>query len=156
MVDLTDKQAIVAANFVVAEWIKVSGAEALALWQTIDRVSKAEGPVEEWALAPKAEDPRTAKLCRQMLDAFASSPPSKGADFSKWAKQGIDAAKEAQAQVFDPMSATIVGTVAIGLVLAARLESISIGKHRITFYKGLPKNLAKVVKVVASSMGAPG
>jgi hypothetical protein len=153
MADLTDQQAIVAANFVVGEWMKVSGAEALALWQTIDRVSKSEGPIEEWALDPKVKDRRTAKLCRQMLDAFASSPPGKGADFRKWTRQGIDAAKEAHAQVFDPASAAVVGTVVIGLVLAARVQSI--GKDRITFYKGLPSNLGKVVKLVASSMGVP-
>ena len=148
---LTDKQAIAAANFAIREWIKVAGPEALAIWQKIESVSKKEGPLDGWVLEPSAEDPRAADLGRRILEAFLSSSERRGPDLHVWARQGIDAAIEAQAQVLDPISAAVVGTLAIGLVLAARVKSI--GPAGVTFYRGLPPGLSKIVKLAASSVG---
>jgi len=144
---LTDEQATNAANFVVREWIKVDGLEALALWQTIEKVKTGDS-VETWVEDPKSKDPEVAKLCRQMLQVFLDSPRGKGPNFRKWAQQGIDKATEAHGQMLDPGSLIIGGTLLIGLVLAARVKSV--GPSGVEFFKGLPANLSKLVKLASS------
>jgi hypothetical protein len=148
---LTDKQAVVAANFAVREWMKGAGPEALAIWQKIDTVSKTEGPLDHWLLDPSTEDPRAADLSRKVLEAFLDVADPQGPDFRSWVKQGIDIATGARAHFADPISAAIVGTLAIGLVLAARLKSI--GPGGVLFYRGLPTNLSKVIQLAQKSFG---
>src|SRR5438067_1290787 len=106
---LSDEQAIRAANFVVQEWIKVAGPKVFALSQTIERARQTQEPIEAWVADPKSDDPEVAKLCRKMLEAFLASR-----DFNKWAKKGINNATEPHAQVFEPATLMLL----IGLVLA--------------------------------------
>jgi len=142
---LTDEQAISAANFVVYEWIKVTGPKVFALSQTIEEVRQTHAPIEAWVADPKSADPEVAKLCRRMLDAFLNSPQGQEQDFRGWARKGIDKARQAQAQVFDPATTLMLLT---GLVLAARLKRI--GPHGAEFFEGLPTNLSKVLDSVSS------
>jgi hypothetical protein len=151
---LTDKQAIAAAKFAILEWIKVAGPEALAIWQKIEIVSREKGPLDQWVLQPSVEDHQSADLSRKMLAAFLSSERRGPVDLHLFATKGIKAATEAQAHVFDPISAAVIGTLAIGLVLAARVKSV--GSGGVTFYRGLPRGLSDIVKSVASSsVGVP-
>ena len=55
--ELKDQQAIDAANFVVREWIKSTGLEAMALWQAIDKVSKNSGTYRGFGWGPEVERP---------------------------------------------------------------------------------------------------
>jgi hypothetical protein len=144
---LTDEHAIRAANFVVQEWIQVAGPKVFALSQTIEKVRQTQEPIEAWVADPKSGDPKVAKLCRQMMEAFLDSPRGQGPDFRRWAKKGIDKATQAEAQVFEPATTLML---LIGLVLAARLKSI--GPDGVKFYKGLPANLSKVLDAAASSI----
>jgi len=142
---LTDEQAISAANFVVQEWGKVAGLEALKFWQAIEKVRKTQEPIEAWVADPKSNDPEVAKLYRQMLQFFLERPRGTEPDFQKWARQGIDNATQAHAQVLDPIGG---GLLLIGLVLAVRIESI--GPGGVKFFKGLPESLIKLVNAASS------
>jgi hypothetical protein len=149
--ELKDQQAIDAANFVVREWIKSAGLEAMALWQAIDKITKTQGPVEASIGDPECGDPTVvAKLSRQMLQAFLDNPLGSDPSYRKWAQQGIKQVTEAHGHVVEPVSALIGGTVLIGLVLAARIKKAK--KDGVEFYPGLPK-LSKIV-AAASSMAS--
>jgi len=149
--ELKDQQAIDAGNFVVQEWIKGAGLEAMALWQAIDKITKTQGPVEASVGDPKLSNPAiVAELSRQMLQVFLDSPQGTGPNYRKWAQQGIKEVTEAHGQVFEPVSALITGTVLIGLVLAARIKKVK--KDGLEFYPGLP-NLSKLI-ATASSMAS--
>ncbi|UEM08415.1 hypothetical protein J4G43_026855 [Bradyrhizobium barranii subsp. barranii] len=142
---LTDEQAIRATNFIVQEWIKVAGSKVFEVSQTIEKVRQAQGPIEDWIVDPKSDDPKVAKLCRIMLEAFLDSPRGQGPDFGKWAKKAITDATQVHAQVFEPATLMLL----IGLVLAARLKSI--GPGGVKFYEGLPASLSKVLEVASST-----
>jgi hypothetical protein len=146
---LTDEQAITAANFVVQEWAKVAGLEALALWQVIDKERKAQKePIDASILEPKADDPEAAMLSRRMLEAFLDAPQGSGPDFHGWAQDGIAKVTRVEAHVLDPVSMILVGTLLIGLVLAARVKSV--GPAGVVFYQGLPPSLSNLVKIASS------
>jgi hypothetical protein len=150
--ELKDQRAIDAANFVVREWIKSAGLEAMALWQAIDKVTNTQGPAEASVADPKVCDPAVvAKLSREMLEVFLDGrPPGTGPNYRKWAQQGIRQVTDAHGQVVEPVSALITGTILIGLVLAARIKKVK--KDGVEFYPGLP-NLSKIV-AAASSMAS--
>jgi hypothetical protein len=143
---LSAEQATVAANFVVQEWIRAAGLEALALWQAIEKARKDQGPIETWVADPKSNDPEVAELCRHILKVFLNTPTAKGLDFRRWAQQGIDKATQARGHVLDPVSLLIGGTLLIGLVLAARVKRIG----DVEFYEGIPENVADLVKATSS------
>jgi hypothetical protein len=148
---LKDQQAIDAANFVVQEWIKETGLEAIALWQAIDEARKTQAPIEKAIGDPKLSDPAVvAELSREMLQVFLDSPPG-DARYRQWAQQGIQKATEARGQMFEPVSALITGTLLIGLVLAARIKRAK--KGDVEFYPGLP-NLSKFVATASSMFSA--
>jgi hypothetical protein len=149
---LTDEQAISAANFVVQEWTKNARSEAIALWKAIGKARKIEEPLETWLLDPKPTDPDVAYVCRQMLQSFLESPEGKEPSFCNWAQQGIEQATTAQAQVLDPLSLVIGGTLLIGLVLAVRVEDVEVGKQgfKAKLTKGLPDSVVNLVNAVSS------
>lgn len=149
--ELKDQQAIDAAEFVVQEWIKASGLEAVALSQAIDKLANTQNPIEPSVADPKHRDPVViARLSREMLQIFLENPQGRGPNYRKWAQQGIQKVTAAQGQVLEPVSAFIAGSLFIGLVLAARVKKVS--KEGVEFYQGLP-NLSKLI-AAASSMAA--
>jgi len=120
------------------------GLEALALWQAIEKLGKTLGPVE----ASSSDPAVIAGLSRQMLQSFLDSPAGRGPGYRQWAQRGIKEVTEAHGQIFDPVSASIAGTLLIGLVLAARIKKV--GKDGLEFYPGLP-NLEKLIKAAAAT-----
>ena len=78
---LTDEQAISAANFVVNEWTKNARSEAIALWKAIGKARKIEEPLETWLLDPEPTDPDVAYVCRQMLQRFLENQKARSQVF---------------------------------------------------------------------------
>jgi hypothetical protein len=122
------------------------------LSKAIDKLSKTQEPLEASVGDPENPDIAViARLSREMLQIFLDSPPGQGPNYNKWARQGIQEATEARGHVVEPVSAFIVGSLLVGLVLAARIKKI--GKDGVEFYPGLP-NLSKLI-AAASSMAMP-
>jgi hypothetical protein len=146
---LTDRQANTAAHFAIREWISHSGPEALLIWQRLDKLRADVDPLERWIIDPSADEQKAAVISRKILKTFLDVGQFRNADFSRWAREGIKLATEPGAQIFDPVSAGILGTLAIGLVLAARVKKIGSTE----FYEGLPPGLEKIIRSVIGSLG---
>lgn len=145
---LSDKQANEAAKFAVGEWIRSSGLEALLTWQKVEKARSEEGLAERWLFEPSTDEGKAANVSRKILRTFLEVGQFGNANVSAWAREGITLAIGAKGQLFEPLSAGIVGTLAIGLVLASRVKKIG----SVEFFQGLPPNLEKVIKSVASSV----
>jgi hypothetical protein len=156
--ELTDRQAIDAAEFTVQEWISENGLEAVATVQCLDKFNRTLGPVETSVRDASTRDVKeTAKLSRQMLQVFLDSSLGRGPNYRALAESGIQKATEAHGHVLEPVSALITGSLWIGLVLAVRLKKI--GKDGAEFDQGVPKladlpKLGKVIAAVATTFGS--
>jgi hypothetical protein len=87
-----------------------------------------------------------ATASRKVLAAFQQSQ-----EFRTFADDEIDNALQARGHFFEPVSAAILGTLAIALVLAARIESI--GSDGVKFYEGLPRGLENILRIASSGVG---
>jgi hypothetical protein len=65
-----------------------------------------------------------------------------------WTNDAVAKAKQTQVQVLDPLTLAVGGLVLGGLILAARVKNV--GRGGVSFYEGLPKELADVLKAGAN------
>jgi hypothetical protein len=145
---LSNREAITAVKSLVAHWAEARGLEALVAWQAINQAAGGE-QLPSPLVSSKDEDRATAVICRRILAVVVDGDAP---DARRWAAGAIAAAKQPKAQIFDPVSLTILGATAIGLVLAARVKRIGSAE----FYKGLPKGADKLVRAGVSAIsGVP-
>lgn len=147
--DLSNKQLIQATQLVVRAWAEDSGVEVLVVWQALEKEAGKARPLEAWLLKPAENEVKAAEVCKKILLALIDCGDPK---VRKWCRDAIAAAAQAKAQVFDPLTIAVIGTVVIGLVLAVRVKRVS--KEGVDFYEGLPKDTDKVIKAgVAAATG---
>ncbi|MCK1517335.1 hypothetical protein IVB22_33495 [Bradyrhizobium sp. 190] len=147
---MNDNQAIEALQIVMRRWMERSGLEALVIWQGIERASAAGPPIDAWVLDPNADPIQAAAAARKVLRTFVEDGHLRTFDFAALTKDGINDISLARGQVVDPMSVAVVGTLAIALVLAARIKRMN--ASGIEFYEGLPPGLEKILKVVSANV----
>jgi hypothetical protein len=120
---LSDKQAIEALQVVIRRWVERSGPEALVIWQRIEDARRQHNLIDPWVLDPNADPIRAAAAARRVLRIFLEQGRLRTFDFAALTKDGIDEVSLARGH-FDPMSVAVVGTLAIALVLAARIKKV--------------------------------
>lgn len=147
---LSDKQAIEALQVVIRRWMERSGPEALVIWQRIEDAKAPGTSIEPWVLDPNADPVQAAAAARKVLRIFLQEGHLRTFDFATLTKDGIDDVSRARGQVFDPMSVAVIGTLAIALVLAARIKRVN--STGLEFYEGLPAGLEKILKVVSAGL----
>jgi hypothetical protein len=148
--DLSKKQLIQATQVVVGAWAEDRGVEVLVVWQALENASK-DRPLEPWLLKPTENEAKAAEACKKILLALFDCDDAK---VRRWCRDAVAAAAQAKAQVFDPFTIAIIGTVVFGLVLAVGVKKVS--KEGVDFYEGLPKDTDKVIKAgVAAATGIP-
>ena len=140
---LTDSEAVEALQSVTRKWMDRSGPAALLIWQKLSSAHNPE-PLADWLLDPKADMRKAGEASKRALEALKDAK-----EFRGLADEAIEATKVARAH-FDPVSLAIMGTMAIGLVLAARTKSV--GKDGWTFYEGLPDGLDKIIRACVSAI----
>jgi len=124
--------------------------EVLVVWQALEKASKGRR-LEPWLLNSAKNEAKAAAACKKILQTLADCDD---AEVRRWCRDAVTAAVQAKAQIFDPLTMAIIGTVVIGLVLAVRVKKVS--KEGVEFYEGLPKDTDKVVKAgVAAMTGIP-
>jgi hypothetical protein len=141
--NLSNRGAITAVRALVVQWAEARGTETLAAWQTITEAAgdnKLPAP-----LVAKDDDAEAAAICRKILAVVIDGGD---ADARRWARGAIANAGQPEAQIFDPVSLSIIGATTIGLVLAARVKRIG----NVEFYEGLPKGTDKLVSAAVKTM----
>ena len=140
----TDSQAEVGLSLFIKAWANARGLEILAVWQRLDASGHNGGAT---AAAEKlGGDP---DLARRILESVANSD---SAEEARWARNAIEQATKVQAHVLDPVSLGIIGATLIGLVLAARVKKVG----DVEFFKGVPPELAKIIKGAVGAVKAIG
>lgn len=147
---LSDKQAIEALQVVIRRWMERSGPEALVIWQRIEYARAPGTSIDPWVLDPNADPIQAAAAARKVLRIFLQDGHLRTCDFAALTKDGIDDVSLARGQVFDPMSVAVIGTLAIALVLAARIKRVN--SSGAEFYEGLPAGLEKILRVVSAGL----
>ena len=140
---LTDQQAIEVVQYVIQEWVKRSGLDALSTWQQLQRATVIAGADDSWVMSATNDAPGAPALSRKILSIFLDSARP---DLIRWTREGLDRANEVRANALDPVTLSLVGMIAIGLVLAARIKGIN--RDGVIFYQGIPDGLSKVIKLV--------
>jgi hypothetical protein len=147
--NLTNREAIRAVQYVIQEWAKRNGLAILAVWQQIEQARAGEN-IDPWLLTPPEDDERAAEQCRGILRIWLESGLP---EFANLARAGMEASKQAQAQVLDPLSISAYGLLIIGLVLALRIKEVNVGGSRSRFVFGrLPKGAIQIIKTATAAI----
>jgi hypothetical protein len=142
--NLSDPAAVKVLTRVVQEWSKRRGLEALVVvLQVRLQAGSSLDNSPEWAKGPPQASSEAGEFARKMLVALATGNDD---EVASWTQTAVKAELASTAHVLDPLSLTIIGGIIIGSILAARVQTIG----SVKFYKGIPKELANVLKTGAS------
>lgn len=140
---LSDEAAVYALALVGRTWLEERGVEAYVVVAGAEkRTRESWERVPDWAGGSPQATGDAAEFARKMLSALANG---KDDEVSAWTANAIAEATKAKGQIFDPATLAIVGAILIGSILAARVKKVG----PVTFYKGVPKELADVMKAAS-------
>jgi hypothetical protein len=143
---LSDAAAVNALAGVVKRWSEKRGFEALAVvLQTRHQAGAAFGKIPSWAAAEPQATPESGQFARRMLASLISGSDD---EVAGWARASLPGELAATAHVLDPFSIILIGVLAIGGILAARVKKVG----PVEFYEGIPKELGDIMKTGASVM----
>jgi hypothetical protein len=147
--NLSDVSAVKGLSLVAKQWLENRGLEAFII---IDGTRRTAGidyqALPDWASGPPTSNSDSANFSRRMLAILSESDDS---DVRAWTEKALAEVSEAKAQILDPITLSIGGAILIGAILAARVKKIG---GVAEFYKGVPKELADVIKV-GSTISSP-
>jgi hypothetical protein len=141
---LSDEQCVGLLRLIARRWFEHAGVDAFVVYQRV------QGCVDERKIAvplwiegsAKHASADLVKTSRVALETIADG---KDGAAKAWLQEAIEDLESAHAHMFDPLTLSIFGATLIGCILAARAKKIG----SVEFYKGLPPELAKVIKAVS-------
>lgn len=139
--DLSDRDAVDLLRVVARKWIEQPSAEAFIVYQKFQRhVIENHIDLPDW-LSDEAgkEKPELVQSSRAALQAILDGDHDNA---KGWILQELEDRENIHAQALDPVSLAILGATLVGCILAARVKKIG----NVTFYEGIPKGLADVLK----------
>ena len=147
---LSDEDAARVLTNVVYQWLDRKGVEAFVVNQRFHAaLQKQKLATPAWASRDAGRSSK--KLGSAARVALAAIADGEDRPASLWVSAELDRIEGAKAQVFDPISLSIGGAILIGCILAARVKKIG----SVEFYKGVPKELADVIKAAAPVIEKP-
>jgi hypothetical protein len=145
---LSDEAAVKALSLVAQSWISKRGLESFGAYhEARSRCNNQFTSLPKWLTESPKATKESGKFARRMLGILADSQDE---EVSQWTKDAIGKVSSAKGYAIDPLTLAIGGLILIGAILAARVRKIG----SVTFYKGVPKELADVLKAGASLSGA--
>ena len=144
---LTDEQCVGLLRLMARRWFQHAGVDALVAYQ------KVQGGIKEHTIVvpPWLEGPAkdaSADLVNTSRVALETIAHGEDEHARAWLQAEIDDLETAHAHMFDPLTLSILGATLIGCILAARVKKIG----SVEFYKGIPPELAKVIKAVGPAL----
>jgi hypothetical protein len=142
--DITNESAVKILTEVSKMWFQERGLEANIVLEETRAKSKDYDKAKKWpTLDPKPDD-ETGQFARYIISTLINSTDE---EVGKWTSEAIKEAEKSESHALvDPVSLIIIGGILIGSILAARVKKIG----SVEFYKGVPKELEKVLKAAAS------
>lgn len=142
---LGDREAVQALSDVAQAWLTNRGVEAFSAYHGVRELAASEyDQLPDWAKTTPAINAESGAFARQMLEVLSDANDE---EVRLWTAEAVVKNSAAQAHV-EPVTLAIGGAILIGAILAARVRKIG----SVTFYKGIPNNLAKVLKAGAGLM----
>ncbi len=144
---LGNEAAVEALSLVAQAWMVHRGLEVYKTYHGVrSKAAESYEGLPSWARdAPVATD-ESADFARRMLTVLSDSSDD---EVQLWTQEALEKVQKAQVHAIDPLTLSIGGVILIGAILAARVKKIG----SVEFYKGIPENLAKVIKAGASLLG---
>jgi hypothetical protein len=152
VVSLTDQQAVNAVRLLAEAWLEGRGRQAYGVMQNAHAFAERQKlSLPDWASGKAPPDAEGIKACRVALKLVLEGNDGEARN---WAQSAIQRVKSPTAQVIDPLTLAIGGTLLIGLVLAARVKHI--GPGGADFEPGLPDGLDKLLKAAGQFFSGLG
>ena len=142
MTTITGPAAVAAARELAEKWLQEEGMIAFAaIEEAREKADKSARKLPSWVMHPDQDWEKSSEIASRLIDAVAQGDDGQAAG---WAKRAIKNASSPAMQAVDPVTLGIVGVILVVSILAARVRKIG----AVEFYKGVPKELADVMKSV--------
>jgi hypothetical protein len=140
---LSDEEAVHSLYLIAENWMTNRGKEVyITYYGARERAAESYATLPNWARDTPEVTTDSGNFARQMLIVLIDAADD---EVRVWTNEAINKVQETKAHV-DPVTLSIGGAILIGAILAARVKKIG----PVEFFKGIPKQLANVMKAGAS------